>query len=282
MSRGRDLGRRPPFAHRLRANQLKGHRGSRNEWTRRILFPLLAVAILVFLGAWGFRLFQRSASFRLEAILVEGCAQISPQEILDLLELEPCSNILLLDLGELSKRVRSNPWIQEASLRRHLPHTLVVKIEERRPAGILSGDDCFLVSEDGVILTSLEGRDLPFLPLIRLAEARDLRVGETIESGLFRGGHIFWRDVHQMVASKGGQMREICQARDGSLSMNLGEGMPSLRWRPESLEEQMVRLKGVMSLYHPDWRTLEYIDLRYSGKVILKPVGKGGGGFGKG
>ncbi|MDH7500259.1 MAG: FtsQ-type POTRA domain-containing protein [candidate division NC10 bacterium] len=281
-ARGRDFRRRSGIAPRARANRPQGQGAHRKRWVRRLLFPLLALAILVFLGAWGFRLFQGGAAFRLEAIQVEGCAQISAQEVRDSLHLESSSNLLLLDLSELSRRLRSNPWIREASVRRHLPHTLVVKIEERRPAGILPGPVRFLVSEDGVILSAWKGGDLPPLPFLHLTGTRGLEVGGTITSNLFQAGSCLWRDLQQMLTVRGGQIREIWEGRDGSLSMNLGEGMPSLRWRAESLEEQLARLKEVMSLYHPDWRALEYIDLRFSGKVILKPVGKGGGGVGKG
>jgi hypothetical protein len=219
-----------------------------------------------------------------EAVRVERCAQVSPQEVSDLLRLEPNSNILLLNLSQLAERARRHPWIQEACISRRLPHTLVVKIEERRPACVLFGVNPYLVSEDGVILASLRGRDFPDLPFIRLADEQTFQSGERINSPLFQRGHYFWRDFGQALRGMGGQIEKIYQAKDGSLSLSLGERMPFLRLRPESseLEEQVARLKGIVSRYHPDWRSLEYIDLRFLGKVILKPRGKGGGGLGKG
>lgn len=242
-----------------------------------LLMPVIAATLI-----WGFRQFRHSPLFRVQGVRVERCAQVSPQEVTDLLKLEADSNILLLDLSELAERARSHPWVQEASIGRRLPHTLVVKIEERRPACVLLGANPYLVSEDGMILASLKGRTVADLPSFRLAEGGDFRMGERIDSSLFQRGQYFWRDLQQFLKGSAIQIREIYQAKDGSLSVSLGGGMPSLRLRPESLEEQAPRLMSVISRYGPGWRSLEYIDLRFSGKIILKPVGKGGGGLGKG
>jgi hypothetical protein len=202
--------------------------------------------------------------------------------VVDLLKLEADSNLLLLDLSELAERARRHPWVQEASISRRLPHTLVVKIEERRPACVLVGANPYLVSEDGMILSSLKARPVGDLPSFRLAEGRDLRMGERINSSLFQRGQYFWRDLQQSLKGSAIPIRDIYQAKDGSLSVSLGGGRPSLRLRPESLEEQAPRLMNIMAGYGLDWSSLEYIDLRFPAKIILKPVGKGGGGLGKG
>ena len=209
--------------------------------------------------------------------------RVRSQEILSSLQLDPNSNILLLDLSALSARARGNPWIQEASICRHLPHTLLVKVLERRPVGILVADNPYLISEDGVILARLQGHDGLDLPLIRLATpGRGLRVGDLVQIGPFQRGSTIWRDLSQTLEGSGAKIREICQAKDKSLSVHLGGRMPSLRVRPESAEEQFARLREVLLHQDPDLGSLEYIDLRFSGKVILKPMGRGGEEIGKG
>jgi cell division protein FtsQ len=244
-----------------------------------LAIPLLA-AIFIF---WTYEQFRHSPFFRVKAVQVEGCARVPSQEVLNSLQLDPNANILLLDLSALSARVRSNPWIQEASICRRLPHTLLVEVLERRPAGILVADNPYLISGDGVILAPLQGHDELDLPLIRLATpGRGLQVGDLVQIGPFQSGSTIWRDLSQTLNGSGAKVREICQAKDGSLSVHLGGGMPSLRLRPESAEEQLARLREVLMRVDPDLGSLEYIDLRFSGKVILKPMGRGGEGIGKG
>jgi cell division septal protein FtsQ len=192
-----------------------------------------------------------------------------------LLKLDPDCNILLLDLSALSARVRSDPWIEEAAICRRLPHTLMVKIMERRPAGILVVKDRYLISEDGVILPRLPKNEAADLPFIHLATAEGrYQTGDAVQTGPFQRGSTVWRDLSQTLRGLGAQIREVYQTKDGSLSFHLGGGMPSLRLRAESFEEQCTRLKEALASYGSDWRSLEYIDLRFSGKVILKPLGK--------
>ncbi len=244
-----------------------------------LAIPLLA-AIFIF---WAYEQFRHSPFFRVKAVQVEGCARVPSQEVLNSLQLDPNANILLLDLSALSARVRSNPWIQEASICRRLPHTLLVEVLERRPAGILVADNPYLISGDGVILAPLQGHDELDLPLIRLATpGGGLQVGDLVQIGPFQSGSTIWRDLSQTLNGSGATVREICQAKDGSLSVHLRGGMPSLRLRPESAEEQFARLREVLMRVDPDLGSLEYIDLRFSGKVILKPMGRGGEGIGKG
>jgi hypothetical protein len=244
-----------------------------------LAIPLLA-AIFLF---WTYEQFRHSPFFRVKAVRVEGCARVPSQEVLSSLALEPDSNILLLDLSALSARAESNPWIQEASICRRLPHTLLVKVQERRPAGIWVAGKPYLISEDGVILARLQGQGGLDMPLIRLATPEGvLRVGHQVQVGLFQRGSTIWRDLSQTLQGAGAQIREVCQAKDGSLSVRLGGRMPSLRLRPESAEEQFARLREVLTRYDLDLGSLEYIDLRFSGKVILKPAGRGGEQIGKG
>ena len=243
-----------------------------------LVLPLLGAGI----ASWSYKQFCTSPLFRVEAVQVERCSQVSPQEVSNSLSLEPNANILLLDLSELAGRARRNPWVQEASIRRLLPHTLLVKVVERRPAGVLLGGDPFLVSEDGMILASLKGQDSPKLPLIRLEGERSFQVGDTVRSAMFQRDCYLWRGFSQFLKGAGGQIREIYETKDGSLQVKLDQGMPSLKLRPESLEEQFARMGKVFSRHSIDWASVEYVDLRFSGRVILKPTGKGGEGLGKG
>ena len=276
--------RRVPNSSRLRVSQRPAPRHRARRLRRSILLLLLGLPLLGFSGRWSYRQFQQSPLFRVEAIEVERCMQISPREVWNALQLGPNENILLLDLPELAGRACSNPWIQEASIRRDLPHTLLVRIVERRPAGILLGENPYLVSEDGMILASLKARREEYanLPYIRLAGRGQFQVGDRIESGLFQRSQFLWREFSRTLKGMGVPIREIWEAKDGDLTLHLGRRMPAIRLHPDSLEEQFPRLKTVCSLSGGNWGSLDYIDLRFSRKVILKLKEGGGERFGKG
>ena len=107
-------------------------------------------------------------------------------------------------------------------------------------------------------------------------------MGDRIESALFQRSQFLWGDFSRTLKGMGVPIREIWEAKDGDLTLHLGGKMPAIRLHPESLEEQFPRLKTVCSLSGGNWGSLDYIDLRFPRKVILRLKKGGGEGFGKG
>lgn len=95
---------------------------------------------------------------------IRGQDRLSAETILALADVEG-RNVLTLDLPGARGRLLSNPWVRDATAQRRLPAAVNIRIDERRPAAVWqTGNDRFLMAEDGVLLEPASGT--PELPVI--------------------------------------------------------------------------------------------------------------------
>jgi cell division protein FtsQ len=105
------------------------------EQGRRRLRVLLVVVVAVAIGggAW---LAATSPLLDVDRIVVRGTSQASNREaIRAAADVRTGDALLLLDVGELERRVEAVPSVREAHIRRDLPDELRITVVERVPAG---------------------------------------------------------------------------------------------------------------------------------------------------
>lgn len=232
-------------------------------------FALIA-ALALLLGAWGIQRLSRLSYFQVTQVSVEGHFQLPAEEVVAGLGLPPHANLLELDLEALHRRLLRNPWIKEAFVRRRLPFTLIVRVVERMPEAILMADKAYLLSSDGVVLSEVEG-DVPPLPLLRAPVQRPYTPGEVVLPQEVAKGLSIWQRLQTAAVLSGKQTREIAIAQDGSYTVSMGPQLPLIRLRAEDVDEQLKRLGHVLTLTGDDLGSYEYVDLRFGGKVIVRP-----------
>ncbi len=94
-----------------------------------------------------------AAGFDLEAVEVSGARQITRDEVLAAAGITPTTSLLLLDAEATRARLKQNPWIAEATVRKLYPGRLEISIEERvafaiwQHAGKLS-----VIARDGTVI----------------------------------------------------------------------------------------------------------------------------------
>lgn len=76
------------------------------------------------------------AGFRVEEVLVTGRNASDPADLLAALGAGRGDPILAIDLQESREKLLALPWVQDASIRRRLPDTLLIRMDERRPLAI--------------------------------------------------------------------------------------------------------------------------------------------------
>jgi len=237
------------------------------------LWGFAFIAALAFLfGAWGIQHLSKLPYFQVAQVSVEGHFQLSAEEIVDGLGLPPHANLLELDLEALHRHLLRNPWIKEAFVKRRLPFTLIVRVVERMPEAILIADRAYLLSGDGVVLSEVEG-DVPPLPVLRAPVKRPYTPGEVILPQEVAKGLSIWKRFQTAAVLSGKQTREITLAQDGSYMVSMGPELPFIRLRAEDVDGQLERLGQVLTLTGNDLGNYEYVDLRFGGKVIVRPRG---------
>ncbi|MEE8137520.1 MAG: FtsQ-type POTRA domain-containing protein [Thermoanaerobaculia bacterium] len=97
------------------------------------LGAVLTVGIALAAAGW----VQTSASFRLADVRVTGHQRVSADWLSSMLAPLRGQHLLWLSLAEVERRLAAHPWIQGAEIHKQLPNRLLVKVVERRPAGLL-------------------------------------------------------------------------------------------------------------------------------------------------
>lgn len=109
---------------------------------RRVRLGIAAVVLVLFVGApfWAPLLLRQLSFFRVRKVEIVGARYVTAGDILDRLHVD--TNASIWDpTGPLERRLASHPQLRRVSVRRKLPGTLVVDIEENSPVALVATSD---------------------------------------------------------------------------------------------------------------------------------------------
>ncbi len=223
------------------------------------------VMFLVGLASGGLYMFAASDVFELRQVEIHGNKHLSDAELMALMKVTGKENLLLISTERLYDRLHSSAWIRRVSIRKELPHTLVVRVEESQPQALLKSRNGFLIVDDeGIELDRIPGRQERFLPVIEAYDTRDtkefreaLRLATVInDAGIAKRA----RSVE--IVGLDGDAKDLAVRIDG-LEIKVGEG---------SYEQKLARLFDLIEEIRRRPMQVDYIDLRFANRVIVKPV----------
>ncbi|MDQ3327987.1 MAG: FtsQ-type POTRA domain-containing protein [Chloroflexota bacterium] len=139
---------------------------------RGVLLLLLAVA------AYGVYAAPRSGALTIQHVLVEGTDQLTTSEVA---RLSRVSGVSLWNArpAPIAERLERGPYIARAEVHVDLSRTVHIAVTERVPRAVWrTAGEAYLVDETGYVIE--EATSTSRLPTIEIADAPELRVGETI------------------------------------------------------------------------------------------------------
>jgi cell division protein FtsQ len=139
---------------------------------------LMAVASILSGGAAGVfwqdalldNLIEVSASsgLRLEEIKIKGRLNTDKATLIEAIDIEWYSPMLTLDIQRIHHNVATLGWVRHAVVRRQLPSTLEIKLEERQALALYQDDDGHLVIDRfGEEIKGTRPEDFTHLPVIK-------------------------------------------------------------------------------------------------------------------
>lgn len=133
----------------------------------RLLILGVAIAGLILVLLDGVGKFFTSSEFTVEEITMNGNQRVTTEEIQALSEIAPGTNIWLLDLEDLGKKLEKHPSIRRAIVRRAPPKRIHIEIQERQTIA-------FYLRTDGSLM-GLDAGGVALPPPLSLSEnaARD-------------------------------------------------------------------------------------------------------------
>ncbi|HBI16048.1 MAG TPA: hypothetical protein DDY20_11130 [Desulfobulbaceae bacterium] len=162
----------------LRSRNRKAKRGSavvsqQRVWKLKKLSRGVTCFLLASLtgGAlcWlAFLMLARSNVFAVSVLTVQGNMMATEQQVLEKAGLRPGMSLLVLDCKQVEGRVLEHPWVEQATVRRQWPSTVVVQVREREPLALVNIERLgrrqlyYLDSKGEVFAPTTPSRDLDF------------------------------------------------------------------------------------------------------------------------
>jgi len=131
-----------------------------------IFFTLLILTLALYSGNRFYRHLKTSPIFRIRAITITGTHILTKTDLIYYLGLRQNTNLLNLDIDTLYHKLIAHPWIKDATIRRRLPGTLAIHIQERIPVALIMIHTLYYVDRDGVIFDKINkdvGCDFPII-----------------------------------------------------------------------------------------------------------------------
>ena len=224
----------------------------------KVVLPLL---ILLGLASAGYAVLR--TAFPLGQIRFAGNQHLSDDDLRALTGLGEKENLATLSSGSVFRSMSTSPWIRSVSVRKEFPNTLQVFVNEAEPFALLDmGGRYFIVDNKGKLLEELKDSSIPFLPVIvgNPFEKKDV-FAEAINlvRAIKEAGLIARKDRIEVIAHK---QQEMTVNLDGVV-VKVGTG---------DYHEKLVRLLELEEEIKSRRIPVDYIDLRFANRVVVKPV----------
>lgn len=224
---------------------------------------IIVLSVLIFITGIVLGLKLLTRSFLIKNILISGNNYLDEDEIRDSVGIRSGESLLNVSHEELQESIKRIAWIKKATFRKQFPDTLMINVEEATPrALLLLKQRMFLLDSDGRILEEIKDGGNPFLPVIvDIDPARDrggiieaLKLVDSMNEKNILSGK---ESVEIMLRSYG-----LVVNMDGETLM-LGYGMYG---------SKLDRWKGLEAEIKKRDIPIDYVDLRFENKIIVKPL----------
>ena len=165
----------------LRVSELDFKQLSRQKRRKRRKRAMICFLVLLFVCV-GVFLFLRTSYFNIKEIKVEGSTYYTETEIISMARAETGRNIVF-DSGkaDIEELLESNAYFKNVTVKRKLPSTLVIQVEERpQIAAVEFGDSFIVIDDEGVILRKTDVD--PKITILTGLTISKLTIGEQIEA----------------------------------------------------------------------------------------------------
>lgn len=262
-----------PADKRFRRAHLKpARKRSRwGSWRWRLSGLAVLLVLLVAGGRWLATQVIELDMLQAQRIVVRGNHRLSNGEVLALLDGLRGDSLLIADLHAWRDRLMSSPWVKEASLRRVLPSTVEVAIEERPPLGIARiGSELYLVDDHGTVIDeygpAYADLDLPIIDGLSSGSSPG-PAADASRAALAR--RVLDAVRLKSVAAKISQI-DVTDARNAIVLL---DGDPTLiRLGDGRFFERLqsyLELAPALRERVPD---MDYVDLRFDQRVYVRPA----------
>jgi cell division protein FtsQ len=200
-----------------------------------------------------------SAGLTLKNVYISGQYNLKTEDIVKAIALKEGEPILSISLPDLKARVQALGWVKEVTIERQLPHTLHVRITERRPVAIWQKEgELQLVDIDGNIITKgVSGQRENFANLPILVGEDAYQYAGMLFGFLLKDRPLF--DQVSAIIRVGGRRWNV--RLKNNIEIKLPEKQPDAAWA------YLIKLNNEKGLLKKD---IHVVDLRLKDRVFIR------------
>lgn len=224
--------------------------------------------------------FPRSAFFPIRAIVVDGVEHIPPDEVVVQARLQVGDWLFAVPASDVAARILTHPRIAAADIHLDPAGTVRIHIVERASYAVLAVEDGFYVMDRaGVVLEHRSSAEnLPVMVSAVKGTARP-QLGTVLASPETRAALVVLQLLPHDLVTAGAQMKI---AANGDLTFVTEDHIAILLGQMGGIEDRMALLVPLLNTLRSQEAAITYVDLRYSGSVVVKPAGAGKASSGAG
>lgn len=236
--------------------------------------------LLTLLGAAAVRtttFLSTSPTLQISTIQPIGAERVSPDTVVGLMAGLRGENILRADLEVWRSKLLESPWIREATFRRSLPSTIQVLVQERTPiaVGRIAGR-LYLVDERGATIDEYGPQYASLdLPIVDGFSEKGADKGGDAARGALAARLIMALRQKPTVASR---LSQVDVSNLHNVTILLNNDTAELRVGEDHFlarVESYLTLSDALRQRVPE---IDYVDLRFDGRVYVRPLGQPGKG----
>jgi cell division septal protein FtsQ len=214
-------------------------------------------------------LLYQNADFTLRRFQIEPKNKIGKGELVSASGVKIGQNLLRLSLSEVQESLERLPNVASVRVERHLPDTLFIFVEERRPVALLCptasvgmqlAQPMYYIDSRGFVLKPRPGEKLMSLPTIRGISSDEVVEGEQTASADLRAVLVFLREAPLAPIRDGLDCSSLLLEGPGRFQVATPRG-GKIRFRSSYLREQFERLNVIFEYAESKGRIVNTVDL---------------------
>jgi cell division protein FtsQ len=198
-------------------------------------------------------------------VRIVGARHTTAAEAAAVAEIDGEDNLLLVSTSEVAAKVRTLPWVKAARVDRMLPGTVRIRVEERRPAMVLSlGAAKWTIDRRGRVLTA--GEAARGLPVLAGVQVSTVRPGLSLRTGEARAALSAWRSLPPALED---QVVAIFAPTIERLTFSLAAGTQVRYGAAEHMRAKNEVVRVLLARTQSEGEPAAYIDVRVPSNPAL-------------
>lgn len=232
---------------------------------------LLAAMAVMFI--FGYDVVTQCGYFRLRHMEVEGIHALGRDEVLRRAGTRADVNILSVNLSVARKHLLAHPLVAEVSVRRELPDTIRIEVQEHHPVAVLDLDRRFLINIHGEIYKEMETADPSNLPVIRGLSFSDIRLRGQKGSRAFEAVLAVLRLESDGILARD-RVRSIDVDREIGLTLQTDDAVGAVKIGYGHYPRKLAKLEEIIDYIHSRERfsRLDSVDLINLNRIVVTPA----------